>query len=236
MVSRDDERTLEHSGARGTPEGNGADGTRAAGSPTGWQRLGGAFFRARSVTPVVVILVVLLWPTSGGLSWQRAAASLALVIAGEWCRIRAVGVAGKCTRTRGSNVKELVTSGPFAHVRNPLYIGNFVLAYGLVVLSKVDWLLWAFPVAFFFQYAAIVAWEESVLLGSFGGEYERYRSEVRAWMPSPRAYSNPSDHSFRREIALRSERDSLRTVVVLIAVLALKHLLFHGAISALMNR
>jgi protein-S-isoprenylcysteine O-methyltransferase Ste14 len=184
----------------------------------------------------VLVLVVVLWPTPGGLTVVRGVAALALVAAGEWCRMRAVGVAGKCTRTRGSNVRELVTSGPFAHVRNPLYIGNFVLTYGLVVLSKVDWLLWAFPLAFFFQYAAIVAWEERVLAESFGQEYERYREEVPAWVPSPRAYSSPSGHAFRREIALRSERDSLRAVSVLAAVILLKHFVFHGAISSLFAR
>ncbi len=203
---------------------------------TGWQKLGGALFRARSATPIVVILVVLLWPTPGGLSLSRGAVALALVAAGEWYRFRAVGVAGKCTRTRGRNVKELVTSGPFAHVRNPLYIGNLVLAYGLVVLSKVDWLLWAFPLAFFFQYGAIVAWEERILTERFGKEYERYRGEVRAWIPSARAYSSPGSHGFRGKIAWESERDSLRALAILVAVLVFKHVFFHGALAALMNR
>lgn len=200
-----------------------------------WDRLGGLLFRARGVTPVVLVLVVVLWPTTGGLSLERGAVALALVAGGEWYRMRAVGVAGKCTRTRGSNVKELVTSGPFARVRNPLYIGNFVLTYGLVVLSKVDWLLWAFPLAFFFQYAAIVAWEESVLAETFGEEYERYTREVPAWLPSTKAYSHPSGHVYRGGIAWRSERDSLRAVVALAAVLVLKHFVFHDAVSRLIG-
>jgi protein-S-isoprenylcysteine O-methyltransferase Ste14 len=203
---------------------------------TAWERLGGALFRARSVTPVVLIAIVVLWPTSPGMTVTRAAVAMALVVLGELYRLRAVGVAGKSTRTRGSKVKELVTSGPFARVRNPLYIGNFVLTYGLVVLSKVDWLLWAFPLAFFFQYAAIVAWEESVLRRTFGAEYEHYRGEVRAWIPSLRRYSRPSGHSFRREIALRSERDSLRAIAVLGALLVLKHLLLRDVVSWLLDR
>ncbi len=199
-----------------------------------WARFGGVLFRVRSVTPVLLVLVVIVWPTTGGLSPWRAVVALALVVGGEWYRMRAVGVAGKCTRTRGSNVKELVTSGPFAHVRNPLYIGNFLLAYGLVVLSKVDWLLWVFPLAFFFQYSAIVAWEEAVLRQTFGEEYERYRREVPAWLPTPRAYSDPSTHVYKREIAVRSERDSLRAVIVIAAILVLKHFVFHDAMSKML--
>lgn len=201
-----------------------------------WERLGGILFRARSVTPVILLLLVVLWPTEGGLTPLRAVVSLCLVGVGEWYRVRAVGVAGKCTRTRGRNVKELVTSGPFAYVRNPLYLGNFVLAYGFVVLSKIDWLVWAYPLAFFFQYAAIVAWEQRILLESFGDSYEHYKKEVPAWVPSTRPYSKPSGHRFRNRIALRSERDSLRAVATLLAVLVLKHLVFHGAISTIFSR
>ena len=177
----------------------------------------------------------MLWPTEGGLTPLRTALSAALMLAGEWYRLIAVGVAGKCTRTRGRNVKELVTSGPFAHVRNPLYVGNFILSYGLVVMSKVDWLLWAFPVAFFLQYAAIVAWEERILGETFGREYERYRAEVPAWIPTPRAFSTPSGHTFRREIALRSERDSLRAMVIIVAFLLAKHYYLHAPIGRLVR-
>lgn len=202
---------------------------------TTWQTIGGLLFRARSATPVALVVVVALWPTPGGLSPWRAAIAAALLAAGELYRFRAVGFAGKCTRTRGSNVKELVTSGPFARVRNPLYLGNFVLTYGVVVLSKVEWLVWAFPVVFFLQYSAIVAWEERVLSGTFGTEYEDYRREVPAWLPSRHTYGRPSAHRFRRDAAVRSERDSLRAVAIIAAALVLKHFVFHEAVAGLVS-
>ena len=219
----------EDSGRRSV--GRGGDRTEL----TPWEKLGGAFFRARSATPVVLIAVAVLWPTPGGLSLWRAAAAAVLIAAGEICRFAAVGVAGKCTRTRGANVKELVTDGPFARVRNPLYVGNFILAYGLVVLSKVTWLLWAFPAAFFLQYAAIVAWEERVLSGSFGAAYEDYRREVPAWIPSRRPFARPSAHAFRRDIAWRSERDSLRAIAIVATALVLKHLVLHRPLAAMLS-
>jgi protein-S-isoprenylcysteine O-methyltransferase Ste14 len=203
---------------------------RARGAPPSLAvRLGEKLFRSRSATPIALVAVVLAWPTPGGLTAGRLAIAIALIAAGETYRFLAVGVAGKCTRTRGANVKELVTAGPFARMRNPLYVGNFVLTYGLVVLSKVEWLLWAFPAVFFAQYLLIVAWEEHVLTARFGEEYRRYRARVPAWWPAARPYPG-GGHAFRRDVAMRSERDSLRAIVVLSALLIAKHVWFSGAV------
>jgi len=196
-----------------------------------WDRLGRALFRARGLTPIALLLIVILWPTGEGLSPPRLCVAVALMVAGETARLCAVGTAGKCTRTRGDNVAELVTSGPFARVRNPLYVGNFLLSYGLVALSRVGWLLWAFPVVFFFQYAAIVSWEEKILSARFGREYEEYRRSVPRWIPKPARVAAAAPHPFRADIAWRSERDTLRATAAIVAILLLKHFVFGGALT-----
>jgi protein-S-isoprenylcysteine O-methyltransferase Ste14 len=201
---------------------------------TPWERSGGALFRARSVTPVGLLAVALLWPTPGGLSWPLSCSAAALIVAGEALRLWAVGVAGKLTRTRGANVRTLVTAGPFAVVRNPLYLGNFAVAYGVVVLSKVTWLLWAFPVLFGLQYAAIVAWEERVLSAAFGDAYDRYRRAVPRWLPAVRKAAGPGPWESR--IAWRSERDTTWGLLAVAAVLVVKHLWLHGAVAGLWAR
>jgi protein-S-isoprenylcysteine O-methyltransferase Ste14 len=198
---------------------------------TPWERFGGALFRARSATPIALLLVVLLWPTPGGVGFRRLAASGALMVAGEALRLWAVGVAGKLTRTRGANVKALVTSGPFALVRNPLYAANFAIAYGLVTLSKVGWLLWVFPPLFAVQYAAIVAWEERILAAAFGDAYERYRRRVRRWVPSRPRRGEAGGHAWDGRIAWRSERDTLWGLAAVVGVLVTKHLVFHDDLA-----
>lgn len=196
-----------------------------------WERVGARLFRTRSGAPVALVLLVLLWPTPSGMPHERLALGTVLVLAGAGLRFWGVGTAGKRTRTRGSRVKELVTSGPFAHVRNPLYLANFVLTYGLVVLSRIGWLLWAFPVLFFFQYAAIVSWEERILLSGFGRSYQEYRSRVRRWIPSRAAYTNRTGHRFSARIARQSERGTLTAVGVLYCLLIGKHLFFHEQLA-----
>jgi protein-S-isoprenylcysteine O-methyltransferase Ste14 len=187
----------------------------------------------RSVTPLVLILLVILWPTQGGVRPGFLFVSLALTVGGELYRFRAVGVAGKRTRTRGRKVKELVTAGPFAYVRNPLYIGNFILTYGLVILSGIEWLLWAFPAIFFLQYSAIVSWEEHILTTTFGEKYSRYRRHVRRWVPSLSAYDSASRHRFSFSTAWESESNSLRAVLIIFTVILAKHLFFHEHVRAM---
>ncbi len=205
--------------------------TVATAGMTGWETFGGTLFRARGVTPIVLVVFVLFWPTPTGLPLSILAVALAFILAGEVIRLHAFGYAGKRTRTRGTKVKELVTAGPFAHVRNPLYIGNFLLALGLIVLSRVPWLLWVFPVLFFLQYAAIIAWEERILTNQFGDEYRAYVSRVPRWIPSMTPADPRSSHEHSAKVAWQSERDSLRALIVLFAVLILKHILWSDVFS-----
>ncbi len=205
--------------------------TSATAGMTGWEALGGTLFRARGVTPLILVVIVLFWPTPAGLPLSILTVALAFILAGEAIRLHAVGYAGKRTRTRGTKVKELVTAGPFSHVRNPLYIGNFLLALGLIVLSRVTWLLWVFPVLFFFQYAAIIAWEERILTNQFGSEYRGYVGRVPRWLPRMTPAEPRSSHEHSAKVAWQSERDSLRALIVLFAVLILKHILWSDVFS-----
>jgi protein-S-isoprenylcysteine O-methyltransferase Ste14 len=217
----------------GTNIRHGGSPPRAGEALTRWERFGGSLFKARSATPVALLLAVLLWPTAGGVGVRRLVASGALIASGEALRLWAVGVAGKLTRTRGGNVKALVTSGPFALVRNPLYVANFAIAYGVVTLAKVDWLLWAFPPLFAVQYAAIVAWEERVLATAFGDTYDEYRRRVKRWVPSrPRAVAG-GGRAWAGRIAWQSERDTLTGLAALVVVLVAKHLVFHADLARL---
>ena len=52
---------------------------------------------------------------------------------------------GAISRTRSERLGPLIDSGPFAHVRNPLYIGNVLLWIGFALSAKLPWLA---PVVF----------------------------------------------------------------------------------------
>lgn len=76
----------------------------------------------------------------------------------------------------------IVTDGPYALTRNPIYLGFalFVVGVGLWT-DKLAVVLMAVP-AVAATNSWIIAREESYLLRKFGDEYERYLAQVRRWM------------------------------------------------------
>jgi protein-S-isoprenylcysteine O-methyltransferase Ste14 len=76
----------------------------------------------------------------------------------------------------------LVTSGPFAVSRNPMYLANTLLLIGAAFVSGIVWFLpLAFIAAFATQKMAIEK-EEKVLAAKFGKKYRDYAKRVRRWI------------------------------------------------------
>lgn len=139
------------------------------------------FFKLRSYTPIplLILLVYTSQPALTQFLW-----GLAFMLAGEFIRMWGVAHAGGATRTRNVGAPQLVTSGPFAHARNPLYIGNALIYLGVVFLAggKLLWILIALGFCAL-QYGLIVSLEEETLDKLFGFEYEFYRRGVPRWFP-----------------------------------------------------
>ncbi len=142
-----------------------------------------------------------------------------LLLLGELGRLWAVGYAGSSTRTRTLGAaRQLVTTGPYAYVRNPLYLGNGLLSVGICILSGVYWILPLLVAGYFIQYMPIVRSEEDYLLRTYGESYEAYRSHTPRWLPMRTPYPNASRHDFSWKRAFQSER---RTLLAILAVCGL---------------
>jgi protein-S-isoprenylcysteine O-methyltransferase Ste14 len=79
--------------------------------------------------------------------------------------------------------KELVVSGLYRYVRNPMYVGVFVTLIGHFLWFGY-WVLLGY--AFFFLipvHLFVTQYEEPNLRGRFGASYEKYLSEVPRWLP-----------------------------------------------------
>ena len=79
--------------------------------------------------------------------------------------------------------KGLVTGGMFAHSRNPLYLGNLLVAPGTPPDPWQPMGVGPRRALLPPRVRAIVAAEEAFLLGKFGGSYEAYRRDVPRWIP-----------------------------------------------------
>lgn len=109
--------------------------------------------------------------------------SLALIFAGLFGRGLAAGFAGRHTRRATIEAPILVTCGPYAFVRNPIYLASIVLGLGMVGLLGDPWMLVPCVAVFMFLYISIVPAEEEMLKERFGQEYARYRANVPRFVP-----------------------------------------------------
>ena len=149
---------------------------------------------------------------------------IVLIASGEFLRLWGVAIAGSETRTTGPvGGTFLITTGPFAYVRNPLYVGNIIIytGFGVMSLALFPWLTAVAFIVFTVEYIMIVSLEEEYLEKTFGEEYDRYRKSVPRFLPALKKYS-PGDNpqpglDWRRGFA--SEKRTLQAIGVLILVL-----------------
>lgn len=145
---------------------------------------------------------------------------LALVVIGEGWRLWGVAAAGTTTRRRSRNVQRLVTYGPFAWSRNPLYNGNFLIWIGFAIISGV---LWFVPIAillFAVEYSLIVRFEEGVLESTFGAEYLEYKRHTPRWIPRSPKRSESGNLDWAQ--AWRSEISTFLQYAILIGAFVVK--------------
>lgn len=144
-------------------------------------------FKNRGLLLVPVALVLVIF---GAPSVRSAVVGIIVAALGECIRVWAVGYSGVTTRSDEVIAPKLVTAGPYALVRNPLYVGNAITALGFWLafsgnVPMVTSILLFVAVAALVVgvYATIIPLEESYLAHTFGDEYETYRRAVPRIVP-----------------------------------------------------
>ncbi len=103
--------------------------------------------------------------------------------------------------------KVLATTGPYAYVRHPLYVGNLALLVGFALASSLWWtmlLMIGFLLAF---YPPAIRYEEEKLRRKFQEEWERWRARTHALLPrlTPYQAGQRGDWSFRQSLRENGE-------------------------------
>ena len=144
-------------------------------------------FAGRTVIGLVGVCVGLLviHPARylGSNFWVVQIVSLGLVALGLGLRAWAAAFAGYHTRSDSIEAPQLATDGPYAHVRNPIYLGSIVLGLGMVGLLGDPWLLPLYVITLAVLFFAIIPAEEEFLRGRFGEDYARYCAAVPRLVP-----------------------------------------------------
>jgi protein-S-isoprenylcysteine O-methyltransferase Ste14 len=124
--------------------------------------------------------------TMSALVVLRVAAGAILVLAGAVLVVRnfvRFVMEGRGTPAPIAPPEELVVGGDYRYVRNPMYVAILAALLGqALIFSSRALLIYAFAV---WAVAAtfVRGYEEPTLLRRFGASYERYRRNVRAWLP-----------------------------------------------------
>ena len=116
---------------------------------------------------------------------------LIVTISGQAIRGATIGLAYIIRGGKNKKVyaEDLVTTGIFAHCRNPLYVGNILMLAGVGILSN-SLLYVVIMIPFFlFVYQAIVLAEENFLRNKFGEQFNNYCARVNRWIPSLKGMS-----------------------------------------------
>jgi protein-S-isoprenylcysteine O-methyltransferase Ste14 len=142
--------------------------------------------------------------------------SVILVIAGVILRAWAAGYAGNHTRTSNIEAGKLATNGPYAFVRNPIYLGSIVLGIGMVGIIG-DWRLSPLCVATFTAlYFVIIPAEEEFLHREYPLDYKVYCRNVRRLLPRFTPWPGAEGTPF----AWRPALGEWQTVVILASIVA----------------
>jgi protein-S-isoprenylcysteine O-methyltransferase Ste14 len=154
-------------------------------------KYGNFVFKYRNkLFPVTLVVLLVLFPPpspqdAGGIDLVSAISSLVVALAGEMLRVLTVGL--EYIKRGGLNkqvyASTLVTNGLFAHCRNPLYVGNILIALGLLSIADRLALFLVGGALTLITYVAIIAAEEDFLRRTFGAEFDAYCARVHRWLP-----------------------------------------------------
>jgi protein-S-isoprenylcysteine O-methyltransferase Ste14 len=150
------------------------------------------FFFRNYLFPLTFLTLILttqpelLWG-SEQLDWWMDIVGIGVALAGQSCRVLAIGCSENIRRggrQKRVAAKTLIRHGIFAHSRNPLYFGNLLIIVGLGLIANNRWWYLLILPGFVGVYWAIVLAEEDFLAKKFGPEYAGYCQAVNRFVPT----------------------------------------------------
>ena len=151
---------------------------------------------------------------SGEDAWEVFCLFVSLV--GLCIRGFTVGYVPKGTSGRSTSAQRaetLNTTGPYSLVRNPLYLGNYLVLLGFVLAIKVWWFVPLTCLAFAVYYERIILAEETFLQQKFGKAYAHWAARTPAFFPNFRLWRKP-ELAFSIRNVLRREYNGFFLIVV----------------------
>jgi protein-S-isoprenylcysteine O-methyltransferase Ste14 len=202
-----------------------------------FEKTGEYFFRWRSYLPLVMAFLFILavaqfrYPFANhrlDLAWD--AGCLAIALLGQIVRFFTVGFVPRGTSGRNTlrQVAEaLNTTGMYAVVRNPIYLGNFIIWFGLSLFMKSVWFTTVIILFFTIFYERIIFREETFLRDKFGDVFRQWADATPAIIPRFKNWRPPS-LPFSFKSAINREYGTFFAIIATFTVLELLAGLFNS--------
>jgi protein-S-isoprenylcysteine O-methyltransferase Ste14 len=115
----------------------------------------------------------------------------------------------------------LTTTGPYAHTRNPLYLGSIIIGAGFAVAALNWWIVLAIAVLFVAIYLPVISSEEQLLRSTFPAFDDYARRVPRLWPRLRKGTTDSGSFSWNRYRKHR-EYNALLGALAMISALAVK--------------
>ncbi len=143
------------------------------------------------------------------LAWKFfaiAVAAAGLIVRAMVAGYVPVGTSGR--NTTGQQADSLNTSGMYSIVRHPLYLGNFLSQFGVLLYLQVWWFALIGVLGFWLYYERIMMAEEAYLTEKFGPSYLEWAARTPAFFPRFRQWQPPAT-PFSLRTVFRREQSGL---------------------------
>ena len=184
---------------------------------------GNCLFRWRSYLPLLMFVFVLVampyfeYPGhSERLDKLWEIFCLTISFLGLGVRIATIGYTPQGTsgtNTRRQKAAVLNTTGMYSATRNPLYLGNFIIWFGISMFPRLWWIILIVILIFWLYYERIIFAEEEFLRGKFGKSYFEWAEKTPVFMPSFRNWKK-SERAFSFKKVLKNEYKSFFAIIV----------------------
>lgn len=116
----------------------------------------------------------------------------------------------------------LTQGGPYALTRNPLYLGSFIMALGVIIAGQGYWLLPVFGVFYTSFYIPVMKAEEQELLSGYSERFVDYAARVPLFFPGLRMGAwHASEFRWARVVRNREHRTATGLVLMIAMLVAL---------------
>ena len=147
------------------------------------------------IVPGTVVVLVPGWLMRGGGTVQGGwlgAGGVLLLACGAVLYLRCAwdfAVRGRGTPAPVDPPRELIVTGAYKYVRNPMYLGVFAMVVGEAALYRAEVLLGYAGALLLAFHLFVTTYEEPTLRNKFGASHERYCAAVPRWLPRLRPWS-----------------------------------------------